>query len=154
MAQHGCPTCIPSAAYINWQQYWVISASWQSSLSIVTSPFVLAAVGSVQSLKLCTRTTTGVPSWQFDIAVSSACALLVLLLLVLHCQLQRELGAAAAGALAVAQVQHEQQMLAAKQEQQQLLQEARQQVEQLQQQLRELQEHVLQQVCTLAACAV
>jgi uncharacterized protein HemX len=38
----------------------------------------------------------------------------------------------------VAQVQHEQQLMAAKQEQQEHLQEARQQVEQLQQQLQEL----------------
>jgi hypothetical protein len=57
-------------------------------------------------------------------------------------QLQRDVSGAAASALAVAQVQHEQQLMAAKQEQQELVQKAKHQVEQLQQQLRELQEQV------------
>lgn len=53
-------------------------------------------------------------------------------------QLQCDVSCAAASALAMAQVQHEQQLIAAKQEQQEQLQEAKQQVEQLQQQLQEL----------------
>lgn len=61
-------------------------------------------------------------------------------------QLQREVSGAAASALAVVQVQHEQQLMAAKQEQEQLLQEAKQQVESLHKQLQDLQQQAVQQV--------
>ena len=51
------------------------------------------------------------------------------------------------------QVQHEQQLLAAKQEQQQLLQDAKRQVESLQQQLQDLRQQAVQQVGPLVVCA-
>lgn len=71
-------------------------------------------------------------------------------------QLQSDVSCAAASALAVAQVQHEQQLIAAKQEQQEQLQEAKQQVEQLQQQMQELRQqqvrHIVQALTPARPC--
>lgn len=68
-------------------------------------------------------------------------------------QLQCDVSCAAASALAVAQVQHEQQLIAAKQEQQEQLQEAKQQVEQLQQQLQELRQQQVRHTAQALALA-
>jgi Cu/Zn superoxide dismutase len=61
----------------------------------------------------------------------------MMLLLLLWLQLQQELSASAASALAAAQTQHEQQLLAVREEQQGMVQQAKQDLEALSQQLME-----------------